>query len=237
MMGKIGAAMLLIGVGAVSLSGCGGGGHGGGLGGASCQPNVQFTWTLVDAANHVFQCEDVGATTVVVNMGGMTSSFNCNAYAGATATVLAGAYSTAFQLQDGSGNVLSQTPSMNVTVSGCGTIDVGQIDFEVTPPATACATQDVALTWSIVQNNTNGPALTCAQVGAASVRLNLGSNMFDFNCDAGAGRTIGVTEGTYATYLQLFGTAGQVLSMTDSMSITVPHCAGVTLPAVTFGVQ
>ncbi|HVR63134.1 MAG TPA: hypothetical protein VMU50_14625 [Polyangia bacterium] len=234
MMGKIGAAMLLIGVGAVSLSGCGGGGR---PRGSSCQPEVQVSWTVVDAANNVFHCEDVGATTVVVNMGGMSTSFNCNAYGGVTAPVFAGTYSTSFQLLDGNGTVLSQTPAMDVPVSGCATISVGQVDFEVTPNAPPpCGTQDVALSWSIAQASNNAP-LTCAQAGAQTVHLNLGNNGYDFSCDAGVGRTTAVTDGTYPTYLQLLSPGGQVLSQTDSMNITVPRCAGVTLPDVVFAVQ
>lgn len=222
-MGKIGAALVLIGVGAVSLSGCGGG----------CHDRVHVSWRLVDAGNNVFHCEDVGATKVLLNMGGAITTFNCTDYEGLTTTVPTGTYATALQLQDAAGKVLSQTDSMSVPVSGCGTFDLGAVDFEVTPP---CGKQDVSLTWSIVQDATNQP-LTCAQVGASTVRLNLGTNMYNFDCSAMAGITEAVAEGSYPTYLQLFSQNNQVLSMTGTMNITVPHCAGVTLPAIEFGVQ
>src|SRR6266403_1431038 len=74
MTGKIGLALVLIGVGAVSLSGCG----------SSCHDNVSVTWTLVDASNIVRHCDDVGAQTVVVNMGSMSATFNCIDYQGQT---------------------------------------------------------------------------------------------------------------------------------------------------------
>lgn len=225
MPGKIAGALIVTGLGAMTLSGCGGGG---------CHNNnVAVSWTVVDASNNVFHCEDVGAATVVMNMGGMSTSFSCNQYQGVTASVRAGTYSTSFQLLDAGGNVLSQAPAMDVTVSGCGTINVGQIDFEVTP---ACATQDVSLTWTIVQDATNQP-LTCQDVGAGTVRLNLGTNTFNFDCGAAAGRTTAVPGGTYPTSVQLFDLNGGLLSQTSSMNVIVPHCAGVTLPNIEFGVQ
>jgi hypothetical protein len=222
MTGKIGAAfVLLASIGAASLSGCGG----------SCHDDVFFTWTIVDQNNTVFKCEDVGAKTVVITMSGMSTSFDCALYKGETAAVRAGTYDTSFQLLDAAGKVLSQTDAKSVTVSGCGTIDIGQIDFEI------CGTQDVSLSWSIVQNVTNAP-LTCQQVGAGTVRLNLGNSVFNFDCNAGVGRTAPVSEGTYTTTVQLFDLNSQLLSETNpAMNVTVPHCAGVTLPDITFGVQ
>ncbi len=226
-MGKIGLALVLIGTGAVSLSGCGGGG---------CRDNVEVTWTLVDANNAVYQCEAVGAQTVVITMGGMSTTFNCNAYDGLTAPVRVGTYATSFKLLDGSGKLLSQAGPMNVTISGCGTISAGQVDFEIVPPATVCGTQDVSLTWTIVQDTTNQP-LTCQTVGGSTVRLNLGNTPFDFSCAAGAGRTTAVPEGTYPTSVQLFDAGANLLSQTSTMNIIVPHCAGVSLPNIEFGVQ
>src|SRR5260370_32540936 len=95
MTGKIGLALVLIGVGAVSLSGCG----------SSCHDNVEVTWTLVDANNAVYPCEDVGAQFVVITMGGMSTTFNCNAYDGVTTPVRAGTYATSFTLRDGNSKV------------------------------------------------------------------------------------------------------------------------------------
>lgn len=228
MIGKIGVLVLMA-LSSATLSGC--------FTSSGCShDNVTFTWTLVDAANNVFHCEDVNATTVVIKMGDRTTSFSCRDYGGTTASIHTGTYATSFQLQDAAGKVLSQTDSMQVTISGCGTVDLSQVDFEITPPAPVCAIQDVSFTWSIVQDANNAP-LTCQTVGAGTVRLNLGTQVFNFDCNVGAGQTTAVQEGTYPTSLQLFDLNSKLLSQTSAMNVTVPHCAGVDLQNVVFGVQ
>jgi hypothetical protein len=224
MMGKIGALMLL-GATMGTLSGC--------VIDNGCAPDVvSFTWTIVDANNAVFNCQSVGAATVVVDIGGNLTSFACNNYGAAINAVPAGTYPVSFQLLDANGAVLSQTSAMSASVLRCGGVDLGQVAFEIQ----SCQPQDVSLSWSIDQAS-NGAPLSCQAVGAGVVRLNLGNQVFNFDCNAGVGRTTEVAAGTYPTFLQLFGLNNQLLSQTDMMNIAVPNCTSVTLPMVTFDVQ
>ncbi|HEY2900936.1 MAG TPA: hypothetical protein VGL59_10200 [Polyangia bacterium] len=191
-----------------------------------------MSWTVVDASNQAVHCEDVGATTVVLTLDGMSTSFVCDAYGGRSPSLAPGNYTASLQLLDAAGHVLSQTDALSGDVANCGATALPQVTFAV---ATTC-TQDVSFTWSIVEDATNAP-LTCATVNSGTVRLNLGSNVFSFDCTAGEGMTAQVTEGTYPTSLQLFDLNSNLISQTPTMSVVVPHCAGADLGDVVFGVQ
>ncbi|MEA2699541.1 MAG: hypothetical protein QOI66_3812 [Myxococcales bacterium] len=224
MMGKIGA-LILIGATVGTLSGC--------VIDNGCAPDVvSFTWTIVDANNAVFTCQQAGATTVVINIDGTPTSFGCNSYGAAINGVPGGTHQVSFQLLDANGALLSQTGAMSASVLRCGGVDLGQVAFEIQ----SCQPQDVSLSWSIDQAS-NGAPLSCQDVGAGVVRLNLGNQVFNFDCNAGVGRTTEVAAGTYPTFLQLFSLNNQLLSETTTMNIAVPSCTSVTLPMVTFDVQ
>ncbi|HEX3698420.1 MAG TPA: hypothetical protein VH374_23810 [Polyangia bacterium] len=124
--GKLGA-LVLIGVTATAISGCGGGG---------CHGEVDITWTVVDSNNTPITCEQAGAATVLLKMDDHVSPpFPCNAYQGRAPGLAVGTYTAALQLQDVNGNVLSQTPDMQVPINAaCGATVLPQTAFEVATP-------------------------------------------------------------------------------------------------------
>ena len=107
------------------------GGIGCGGGSGSCAGNVAAEWVLTENGAQV-SC--LPGDEVDIDVDSMTATFACSAGAGTTPALAAGFNrSISLTLFDGSGNVLSQTPTNSVFVA-CGSItDIGQVEFSLTP--------------------------------------------------------------------------------------------------------
>lgn len=112
LLGLCGALLL-----AGGFAGCGGGG------GNRCA-QVQLSWAINEIGTNVpLACEEVPADTVSLQLNGTTFDFPCRSYAGLTTSVRPGTYAARVGLFD-NGQSVSETPTMNITLPGCGTFDL-----------------------------------------------------------------------------------------------------------------
>jgi hypothetical protein len=217
---------------ALAAAGCGGGG------GSSTCARIQAEWTILQTNTTTpLTCDQAGAASVVIHAGGLTSPpIPCSSFSGISPALATGSYDVSLDLLDAGGNVIDSSGSMTVTLRSCGTSDVtastGPVVFQVAP---ACPPNGIDVVWTIEQIATSQP-LTCGDVPATTVTIDVGSMSQDFPCTDGALTTDALPAGTYQVSLTLSDN-GTVLSQTPPMNITVPACGVIAAPDVVFDVN
>ena len=123
-----GLAVTVLALGGV-FEGCGGGGGDGG--GACADGQVQAFWDVMQNGA-VVSCLPGDTVVVRVDDNSMTQPFACSAGQGVTPPVVGGVHhSVDLTLFDGSGNVLEQSPAVDVPVP-CGGIGATPV-YDFTP--------------------------------------------------------------------------------------------------------
>jgi len=118
--------------------------------------------------------------------------------------------------------LLAAMAGLAVSASGC------VIDSSTSPPA---CSPDLFINWRIVENVSNA-ILTCDQVPASTIEVNVSGSVTDFACPGGASQgqipitNLSVT-GTYTVMVTLLDSGGNVLSSTGNNPIAV-DCSGQT---------
>jgi hypothetical protein len=183
-----------------------------------------LAWTLEDGTGAAKSCDDVGGKTVevqVVNAATCATSTTvvaCAALAATTCALPAGTYALSMKLRDAAGNVLSEIYAPTLFLDAGETSTVASLPLQVGGDETKG--RGFALTWSLERAGTT-TAETCAQAGAASVRLIAGTTMFDLPCADGEGLTTAIAPGTYPISLHLVDASGADLSVTQTMNISI----------------
>jgi hypothetical protein len=186
-----------------------------------------LAWSLEDATGADSTCAGVGGKTVDIDVvNSMTgaealATIPCGALAATTCAMPAGTYSIAMLLKDANGNVLSDVRAPLMFLVDGQETGVTSLPFQVGGDTTKG--RGFAATWSIDKVGT-GALETCAQAGAASVRLTARATKFDLPCANSKGRTTALTPGSYPITLDLIDGSGTSLSTTQTMS--VPIAAG-----------
>jgi len=199
-----------------------------------------LAWTVEDGTGAASTCDAQGGQTVDVTIvnpatgATETQTVPCSTMAAATCAMPAGAYDVTLSLRNAGGTVLAEivAPTL-ILVDGTAT-QVASLPFAV-GGADATSGRGFALTWSIEQADTSG-AETCAQAGAASVRLIAGTKTFDLPCGDGKGRTTAIAPGDYPVTLHLIDAQGADLSVTQTMSLHVDEGQLIFLGNVVFDV-
>jgi hypothetical protein len=95
-------------------------------------PAVTATWSIDKAGTGaLLSCDQAAASMVELSLNGTKFDFSCNANQGITTELPPGGYTAQFTLLGLSGQVLSTTQSMAITVPSCGVLDLGDIPFTV----------------------------------------------------------------------------------------------------------
>jgi hypothetical protein len=200
-----------------------------------------LAWSIENATGADSTCDAVGGATVDVDVvnartGAETlARVPCASLAATTCGMAGGTYTISLKLRDASGNVLSEVfAPLMFLVDGQQTgvtslpLQVGGVD--------ANKARGFALTWSIDKVDT-GAIETCAQAGAASVRLTAGATTYDLPCIDGKGRTAAIAPGSYPVKLDLIDGTGTTLSETQTMNIAITAGQLVFLGDVPFDVN
>jgi hypothetical protein len=93
-------------------------------------PFVQLSWSLLDSTGTPIDCAGAGATSVVVTLGSMSSTFPCGQYAAMTDPVQPGTYDETVTLVDATGATVAQDDPLTVAVT-CGAPQSRQVQFIV----------------------------------------------------------------------------------------------------------
>jgi hypothetical protein len=170
----------------------------------SCFPDLNVRWRILSGGS-IATCEDVGATTIRVSVGGDVADFACPV-GQSTGFIpyyldVAGNYTVAISLLDGN-NVLAQNGS-SVAVDCSGFAQTPVMDLAV---GTGCS-PDLTISWRII-SNLDGAVLTCAEAGGADTLTAwidggpLGTTLtpFDSTCPANS------TQGSFVALLPASGT-------------------------------
>ncbi|HVU50858.1 MAG TPA: hypothetical protein VHL80_09235 [Polyangia bacterium] len=199
-----------------------------------------LAWSLEDSTGADSSCDGVGGKTVDVDVVNAATgaealaTIPCAALAATTCAMPAGKYSISMKLRDAAGNVLSEVVApLMFLVDGQNTA-VTSLPLQVGGDTTKG--RGFAATWSIDQVTTHAIE-SCAQAGAASVRLSVGATTFDLPCDDGKGRTTAVAPGTYVLKLDLIDAAMATLSETQTMNVSIAAGQLVFLGDVPFDVN
>jgi hypothetical protein len=101
-------------------------------------PVLKLAWSIaVFGTTTVQTCQQAGATTVQVLFNSTPIEFPCTAGSGTTMTIPPGSYTARFILTGNGGTtILSQGTVNNLTVPACGTLDLGNVRFNVAAPST-----------------------------------------------------------------------------------------------------
>jgi hypothetical protein len=233
--------------GATSEGGSNAGHAGGDAGGtrpAACVVGATATfalaWSLEDATGAVSTCDGVGGKTVDIDVinaatgAEALATIPCGALAATTCAMPAGTYSIAMLLKDSAGNVISSVLAPLMFLVDGHETGVTSLPFQVGGDPTKG--RGFAATWSIDKVST-GAIETCAQAGAASVRLTAGSTKFDLPCANGKGLTTALTPGSYPISLDLIDGTGASLSETQTMNVAIAAGQLVYIGDVPFDVN
>jgi hypothetical protein len=99
--------------------------------------------------------------------------------------------------------------ALATTLSGC-----------IIESSSSCGAGAVQAEWTVTAS---GSAVSCAQVGATEVDINVNDMSAPFNCTDVSGVTPAVTGGvSHAVSLTLLDSSNNVLSQTQTMSLFVP---------------
>jgi hypothetical protein len=126
--------MLGVGLLGASLQGCGGGGGHPPSRTCNLAGQIHTTWAIHQAGQTV-ECLPGDQVLMRVDDDSMVFTFDCIDHEGLTTGIESDfTHNVAFQLQDGNGNVLSQTPSMALYVP-CGAVqDTPLVIFSLASP-------------------------------------------------------------------------------------------------------
>jgi hypothetical protein len=142
------------GMGGITMSGgsTGQAGVTGTAGTGSCQapPTLHLLWSIaIYNTTTMLSCQQAGATAVQVvissnaaaaNQAPVVIQFPCTDGAGSTTKIAAGSWVAQFILtKDNGATVLSQGTVPNLAVPACGTLDLGNVKFNVSAPSTGTA--------------------------------------------------------------------------------------------------
>jgi hypothetical protein len=208
---------------------------------ASGTATLSLAWSLEDATGAASTCDGVGGKTVDVDVVNLTtgaeamSTVPCAALAATTCALSAGSHSVSMKLRDAGGAILAEIVAPQLIVVSGQASTVPSLPLQV-GGADAANGRGFALTWSIDKQST-GAIESCAQAGAATVRLLAGATIFDLTCGDDKGRTTAIAPGTYQVTLDLLDAAGAKLSETQTMSIAIGAGQLVFLGDVPFDVN
>jgi hypothetical protein len=207
---------------------------------ASATSTFAMSWTVEDGTGAASTCAAQGGATVDITVVDPTSgatedlSVPCATMQASTCAMPAGAYSVTLRLRNAGGDALAEVVAPTLFLVDGTSTPVGSVPFEV-GGADATSARGFALTWSIEQSG-GGAAETCAQAGAATVRLVAGSMTYDLPCADGKGRTSAVVPADYAVTVHLLDAHGADLSVTQTMTLFVDEGQLVFLGNVVFDV-
>ena len=199
-----------------------------------------LAWSLEDATGADSTCDGVGGKTVDIDVVNASTgaealaTIPCGALAATTCGMPAGTYSISMKLRDAAGNVLTEIVAPLMFLVDGHETGVTSLPFQVGGDPTKG--RGFAATWSIDKVST-GAIETCAQAGAASVRLTAGSTKFDLPCANGKGLTTALTPGSYPISLDLIDGTGASLSETQTMNVSIAANQLVFLGDVPFDVN
>jgi hypothetical protein len=209
-----------------SAGSSGGAGHAGSGGSSSSkQGTFAFAWSLEDGAGAASTCAGVAGDSVDIALTNLTTqepltgTFACTELGAKTDPLPAGRYALSMKLRDAKGEVLAEILAPELFLIAKQETPVGSLPFQVGGDGAAMG-RGVAATWSIAQADT-GATQTCAQAGAATVRLTVGPKTFDLPCADGKGRTTTIAPGSYSISLRLLDAKGGDLSVTQTMTLSV----------------
>jgi hypothetical protein len=203
-----------------------------------------LAWTVAGPAGAdggAATCASVGGKDVAVDVINLvtgaesSTTVACDGLALTTCPLPRGSYAIALALRDAAGGTLSEIIAPELVVENGQTAAVGPLPFEVGGLA-ATMGRGFALTWTI-ENPTLGAARTCAQAGAATVRVDASGKTFDLPCAPGAGRTPALTAGEYSVKLSLLDALGAPLSVTGSMILRIKNGQLIFLGGAVFDVN
>jgi hypothetical protein len=146
-----------------------------------------------------------------------------------------GAYSISMKLRDGTGVAVAEVFAPTLFLIAGQNTPVASLPLQV-GGGDAAKGRGFALTWSIDKKST-GAIQSCAQAGAATVRLLAGTTTFDLTCADGKGRTTAIAAGSYPVTLDLLDASGAKLSETQTMNIAVGAGQLVFLGDVPFDIN
>jgi hypothetical protein len=217
---------------------------GGGSRPAACVVGATATfslaWSLEDATGASATCAATSGVTVDVDVVNVAtgaealSTFPCGALAATTCAMPAGSYSVSMKLRDANGAVLSEIFAPTLFLVDGQATGVTSLPLQVGGDATKG--RGFALTWSIAKLAT-GAIESCADTGAAKVRLLAGTTTFDLTCADGKGSTTAVAPGSYPVTLDLLDGTGAKLSETQTMTVAIAAGQLVFLGDVPFDVN
>lgn len=181
-------------------------------------------------------CDEVGATTIRVTIGGDVTDLSCPAGV-STGTIpfyldAAGAYSVSVSLLDGSTVLAQGSTSAIVDCSGLSQTSV----VDLTLPPVGCS-PDLTISW-LLTSNLDGAALTCAEAGNADTVTawidggGLGTTLTAFhspcpaNSDSGSFVALLPASGTYNVSLEL--TRGATLLSETPILTKAVDCSGLS---------
>ena len=202
----------------------------------ACLPDLTVRWRIVASGSVIPPtCDDVGATTIRVNIGGDVTDFSCPA-GQSTGSIpfyldVAGSYAVSVSLLDGS-TVLAQG-STSAVVDCSGLSQTSVIDLA---PGGGCS-PDLTISWRLM-SNIDGAVLTCAEAGNADTVTawidggGLGANLTAFDTPCPVSATTGSfvallpTSGTYNVSLEL--TRGTTLLSETAVLVQAVDCSGLS---------
>jgi hypothetical protein len=93
---------------------------------------ISFTWSLEQAGTTIAEtCGQAGVATIRLIANGMNVDFKCGDGAGRTPALAAGTYAVSLHALDASGAAVSDTSTMNVTVTAGQIVSLGNAVFDV----------------------------------------------------------------------------------------------------------
>ena len=199
---------------ALLASGCGGKSHST----PACLPDLDVRWRIVDSASSVPRtCDEVGATTIRVGIGGAETDFPCPT-GQSTGSIpfnldVAGTYPVSVALLAGGGVLDRGSTSTVVDCSGLSQTAV--VDLA---PDSGCS-PDLTISWRIVSSIDSLP-LTCGEAGNAdtvTAWIDGGGlttlTPFDSPCPVSA------TQGSFVALLPASGTYNVSLELTSGATL------------------
>jgi hypothetical protein len=208
---------------------------------AGATATFSLAWTIEDATGGDSTCDAVGGATVDIDVVNLTTGAEalttvpCRAMAATTCAMVAGSYKISLKLRDASGAQLSEVVAPLMFLEDGHDTALTSVPLQV-GGADATKGRGFALAWSI-DKLPSGAIQSCAQVGAATVRLTAGTTKFDLPCANGKGRTTSIAPGSYPVVLDLLDGAGAVLSETQMMTESIAAGQLVFLGDVPFDVN
>jgi len=202
-----------------------------------CFPDLTVRWRILASGSTVPPtCDEVGATTIRVNIGGDVTDFVCPAgrSAGEIPFSLdaAGAYAVTVTLMEGTTRLAEGSTS---AIVDCGGLSQTQV-IDLTLPPVGCS-PDLTISWMLT-SALDGAALTCTEAGNADTVTalidggGLGTTLTAFpsacpaNSDSGSFVALLPTSGTYDVSLEL-RRGGTKLSETGVLTQVV-DCSGLS---------